>query len=467
MKKTRDEAGIAMITAILVITIVTGLTAVVLTTGSHSDRSSQRGRNWTVALQTADSGIQRVIAYMQATNGGVPGCVSVVTGVPCSSVPGTTADGTYNTVVTPLGRHRYQIDSTAAVGAGAGMVTSRSVRVVMGPPKSFRYALFSLTDVDTKNNNLITGDVWANGNVAVQNGDTVNGSATAATGWILLNNGSHVTGSAVSGGYNASNGRAIDVSTNASIGGTAKAESTAPDCSDDPTHLRYNVNVDGTISGAVTAWGSKTGGGSTGVFTSLVCLAAPASQPLPAFTYNPVNYSPAPTEFATPTAFNTWLAAGHTNGLSGTYYIHGGGAGDPVNIGGVTIGGDTTIIAESAPIDASTGIGDANATDKVLVLVSYYQPAPGSACTDNGGNPADCAVGIKNNFQLGSNTSTLIYAPNGPVAFKNNTDFYGAVYANDIVLKNNLHVVYDPRVDQIVGYGPVTLQTESWTETTH
>ena len=458
MKTQRDENGIAMITAILMITIVTALTAVVLDTGSHADRSSQHGRNWTVSLQTADSGIQRAVSYMQATSGAVPGPFT-----------GTTADGSYTTTVTPLGRNRYQIDSTSAVGKGAGMLTSRSVRVVMGPPKSFRYALFSLTDVNTKNNNFVQGDVWANGNVTVQGGDTVNGSATAATGWILLNNGSAITGSAVSGGYNASNGRAIDVSTNANIGGTAKAESTAPNCADDITHQYYSVNVVGSISGAVQAWGLKTGGGSTGPFTSNLCIAAPATQPIPAFSYNPANYNPAPVEFATPTAFNTWLAAGHMSGLSGTYYIHGGGASDSVNLNGVTIGGDTTIIAESAPIDAFGGVGiaDANASDKILVLASYYQPAAGSSCTDTGGNPADCAVGIKNNFQPNNNTATLIYAPNGPVAFKNNAQFDGAVYANDIVLKNNLHVVYDPRVDQIVGYGPVTLQTESWVETTH
>jgi hypothetical protein len=457
LRHAKDESGIAMISAVMVLAVVTGLTTIVLTTGSHSDRSSQRGRNWTVALQTADSGVQRAVAYMQATNGSAPGAFS-----------GATADGTYTTTVTSLGRHRYQIDSTGSVGKGQGMVTSRSVRVVIGPPKSFRYALFSLPDVNPKNNNYVEGDIWANGNVTVLQGDTVAGSATAATGWVYLDNGSAVTGSVESGGYNTSNGFAIDVSTNATVGGSAKAESTAPACADDPTHLSYNVNVVGSIAGPVTAWGSKTGGGSTGPFTSGVCLAAPASKPMPAYTYSPANYDPAPVEFASPTEFNTWLAAGHQAALSGTYYIHGGGASEPVDINGVTISADTTIIAESAPIDAfgGSGVGASNDTDKVLVLVSYFQPAPGSACTDTGGNPADCAVGIKNNFEPENNTATLIYAPNGPVAFKNNADFLGAVYANDIVLKNNLHVIYDARVDQIVGYGPVTLQTETWVETT-
>jgi len=93
-------------------------------------------------------------------------------------------------------------------------------------------------------------------------------------------------------------------------------------------------------------------------------------------------------------------------------------------------------------------------------------PAAGSACTDNGGNPADCAVGIKNNFDPTKNTATLIYAPNGPVAFKNKANFDGAVYANGIVLKNDMDLVYDQRVDQIVGGGDVTLETESWIECT-
>jgi hypothetical protein len=454
MRIQRNESGIAMITAIMVTTIVAGLTTVALSNSSHSDRTSQRGRNWTVALQTADSGVQRTLAYMQAT-GATPGPTT-----------GATADGTYVVNVTALGRNRYQIDSTGTVGAGAGLATSRSVRVVIGPPKSFNYALFSNNDVDTKNNNYVQGDVWANGNVTVEQNDTVDGSATSATGWIAVNHNGTITGDAVSGGYDPSTGYAINLGGGSTIGGTAKAESTSPGCADDPTHLHYSVYVGGSISGAVTAWGSKLGGGSTGTFSSGVCLAAPAPKTIPTFTYNAANYNPTPVEFSDPSSFNAWLSAGNKNNLSGTYFVHGGGSGDAVDLGGVTITGDTTIIADAAPINGSNGISAANSNDKVLVLASYYQPASGSACTDNGGNPGDCAIGIKNNFQPQNNTATLLYAPNGPVSFKNNADFDGAVYANNIVLKNNLQLVYDARVDQVVGFGPVTLQTESWIETT-
>ena len=118
------------------------------------------------------------------------------------------------------------------------------------------------------------------------------------------------------------------------------------------------------------------------------------------------------------------------------------------------------------------GIGAANSADKILTLVSYYS-APASSCTTNGGNPGDCAIGFKNNFSMsdstltgGSNTAVLLFAPNGPIAFKNNAQFNGAVYANNIQVKNNMNMAYDPRIDQIVGFGDVTLDINSWMECT-
>ena len=132
--------------------------------------------------------------------------------------------------------------------------------------------------------------------------------------------------------------------------------------------------------------------------------------------------------------------------------------------------GDLTVIATDAPIDAASGIGASSGTDKIVVLASWYS-APASSCSTNGGNPGDCAIGIKNNFDMSSsslssddNTAVLLYAPNGPVAFKNNAEFNGAVYANNIQVKNNMNVAYDARLDQIVGFGDATLDITNWRE---
>jgi hypothetical protein len=443
-----------MITAIILIAVSAALAIVVLTTGSHADRTSQRGRNWELAIQHAEAGVQQAVAQLQASGGVTP-----------PPFTGVTAEGSYAVTVTYLGRNRYRIHSDGESGAHETLRAERSIDVILAPPRSFRYALFSLTDIDTKNNDYVEGDIWANGSVRIDQNDEVTGAVNAATGWVVLDNNSVVDGDVVAGGYDPATDRSIDVSTGASIGGKATAASTVPSCADDPTQLHYNINVVGSIGGATKAWGTKTGGGPTGTLTTGVCVAAPATKTMPTFTYNPANYDPAPVEFATVASFNTWLAVNKTN-LSGTYYVNGSDA--AIDLNGATIGGDTTIIALGAAIDAFGGVGvsDANGDDKLLVLVSYYQPPAGSACTNNGGNPLDCAIGLKNNFQPDNNTATLLYAPNGPVAFKNNAEFHGAVYANDIVLKNNMNLVYDERVEQIVGFGPVTLETESWIEVT-
>ncbi len=440
-----------MITAVMVIAVSSAMALIILSNGQHADRTSQRGRNWELAIQHADAGVQQAVSKIQAGNGAVPAPFS-----------GTTAEGSYNVSVTSLGRNRYQIDAEGSSGVHESLTASRSVRMILAPPRSFKYALFSLTDIDTKNTDYVEGDIWANGSVRVDQNDEIVGSITAATGWVFLDNTSLVGGDVIAGGYDPSNGTSITVETGSSIAGKATGASTIPACTDDPAHLKYKINVVGSIGGATKTWGTKTGSGSTGPLTTGVCVSAPATKSIPTFTYNPANYSPAPTEFATVASFNTWVAANKSN-FSGTYYVKGAGA---IDINGVSLAGDTTIIAESAAIDAFGGVGvsNANTLDKVFVLVSYYQPPAGSVCTNNGGNPADCAIGIKNNFAPDGNTATLLYAPNGPVSFKNNAEFNGAVYANDIVLKNNMELIYDERVEQIVGFGPVTLETETWIE---
>jgi hypothetical protein len=191
------------------------------------------------------------------------------------------------------------------------------------------------------------------------------------------------------------------------------------------------------------------------------------------FTFNSANYPAGtfhsysfPTDYA---AFNSYIAA-NKSALSGTFYITGGNASYPVSLGGVSVNGDLTVIATDAPIDASGGIGSSGTADKLVVLASWYA-ASASGCSTNGGNPGDCAIGMKNNFSPGSsnlsggdNTAVLLYAPNGPVAFKNNANFQGAVYANNIQVKNNMNVTYDPRLEQIVGFGGSTLTITDWQE---
>jgi hypothetical protein len=478
VRSDQSEQGIAMITAVLVMFVISLLVATMMYTNFHNATATAKNRSWGQSIHVAESGVQQAIAVLQST-GGV---------APAGTVTGTTADGSYQYQVTRKPRNRYQIDATGTVGTVASLQGMRRLRVTMAPPASFSYALFSLSDVTTKNNNLVCGDIWANTYVTVYQNDSVlsadnsscpdgsagTGSVTAATGSIELQHNSRVDGDAWSGG-NDSSGNAITLAGGASVGGFAKASSSAPGCTDDPSHSLYSVMSSGSITGTVTTWGANTGTGPAGARFPLTCTAAAPTKTIPPFSFNPANYPPGtvhqysfPTDY---TAFNTYIATNRAN-LSGVFYITGGDSSTPVDLGGVSVGGDLTVVATNAPIDASQGIGDAagSSTDKIVVLATFYA-APATNCSTNGGNPGDCAIGFKNNFQPvngsvndAGNTATVLYAPNGPVAFKNNADFLGAVYANNIQVKNNMNVFYDPRVSQIVGFGSVTLDINLWLE---
>ena len=471
----RDERGMALITAIMVGFIGTMFSVTMMYVAFHDQTASARNRSWGQSLHVAESGVHAAIAYLQNTSGVVP----------TGTVTGSTAEGTYEYRITAFSRNRYQIDSVASVGSAASTQASRRLRVSMAPPISFRYALFSLSDVTTKNNNNVCGDIWANTYVEVYSNDSVlastnsscpdggtggNGHVAAATGYISMGSNSTIEGDAWSGGYD-SNGYGVAMSNGASIGGNAKASSSTPSCADDPSHANYDIGGSGSVAGSATAWGSITASVS-GTNSPSTCTSAPATRSVPTYTFSAANYPAAtlrsyafPADYAT---FNAYIAANRTN-LSGTFYITGGGAAYPINLSDVTVTGDLTIIATDSPIDAN-GLGGSGSGDKVVVLASWYA-APASSCTTNGGNPADCAVGFKNNFIMdpddlsaGDNTAVLIYAPNGPVAFKNSAEFHGAVFANNIQVKNNMNVAYDARIGEIVGFGAATLDIEDWSE---
>ncbi len=470
----RDERGVALVTAIMVGFVATMLVSSMMYVAFHNQTSSAKNRSSGQALHVAESGVHQAIAYLQNSSGVVPGTTQT----------GTTSEGTFQYRIVAQSRNRYQIDAVGTVGTAASTMATRRLRVTMAPPISFRYALFSLSDVTTKNNNVVCGDIWANTYVEVYNGDSVlastnsacpsgstgSGNVTAATSYISMSNNSTVQGDAWSGGYDTS-GYGISMSNGASIGGNAKASSAA--LCGGSAGTNYKIGSSGSVGGTATAWGTITSS-VTGTSSPLVCSYAAGTKTVPTVSWNAANY-PAGTvhEYSFPTdysAFNTYISANKTN-LSGAFHITGGGAAYPISLDGATVTGDLTVYAEASPIDMTTGgMGASGSTDKLVVLATLYS-APATNCTTNGGNPADCAIGFKNNFSMsstslsgGNNTAVLLYAPNGPIGFKNNTDFHGAVYANNIQVKNNMSVSYDPRIQQVVGFGASTLDISDWQE---
>jgi hypothetical protein len=463
----REESGVAMIIAVTLLGIMGTLMAFILTVSTHTNFSTARGRSWTQALHVAEAGAQEAITRLQSTQGSYGGTFT-----------GSTDEGDYSVTVTHLSRRRYQIDARGNVLAGtAGLGASRRLRIIMAPPPSFLYALYSESSVETKGNDVIDGDIWANQSVTVEQGNTVTGSVTAATGFIYLKGGSHVTGDAWSGGFDPSSGEAIHLDGNAIVDGTAKASVTAPT---DPVtcggenQSNYKVRLDSgaSIAGNTTTWGTKVGSGvigPPGVLTENVCTASPATKVMPTYTYSPDNYDDE-VEFGTSdtpsataiTDFQNYLSA-HVDDFSGTFFINQDGVVNQdvrVDLTGVTVTGDTTIVTNT-PIFTNSMTDSTQ--DAIVTLASTYQPPTGSSCDVNQDN-SECSIHLKNNFQSSGNTAVLVYAPYGAVAVKNNQVQFGTIYANNIQIKNNQALTYDSRVERVVGFGPVTYEVESWIE---
>ena len=464
----RDEDGFAMIMAIVLTALVATLAALVLTTGTHTNFATGRGRSYAQALHVAEAGVQDAMVRLDSTSGAFSGTLT-----------GTTTEGSYAVVVTKLPRYRYRLVSTGTVSAGQGLSAARKIRVDLAPPPSFKYALFSYTSVDTKNNDTITGDVWANQNVIVDENDIVDGSVTAATGSIKLRNGSVVTGDAWSGGYDLATTDGIRLEINARLDGSAKASVTAPTdpvtCGgESASNYTIRLQSGAVVGGSTTTWGSKTGPGVVGgAISNNICTAAAAAEPMPAFSYNALNYDAATLhEFGTPASpsgsavadFQNWLS-GNSTALAGTFTVFQSGEvsqGTRLDLTGVVMSADLTIIT-NVPI-FTNGLTDASSlTDAILALASTYKPPTGSLCDVNQ-DLSECSIHLKNNFQPSGNTAVLAYAPFGPIAVKNNQVHFGAIYGDNIQIKNNQELTYDPRVERVVGFGPVTLEVLTWME---
>ncbi len=58
---------------------------------------------------------------------------------------------------------------------------ARKIQVTMGPPRTFRYALFSQTTLEIKNNAVVVGDMYSQGKMTINNDATICGNIDNAT----------------------------------------------------------------------------------------------------------------------------------------------------------------------------------------------------------------------------------------------------------------------------------------------
>ena len=461
-RRAERDDGFAMIVVMVVISIVTIMTIGMIATGLHLDQATARGRRHSLALQVAEAGIDQAV-YQLSQDGLYPGTAGTV------SVPG----GEYEVTVTVPRLGWATIESTGYVPTkAAANVVQRRIRATYGPERAFKYALFSESGLEVKNNGETVGDVFANGSIVLTNNSGVRGSVNSATGTVKLNNNATVNkddegegGEVRSGGYDLDGSWGVQLEGGAIVEGTvsARAEQCPGSATDDTL---YNVSNNGVIQGNAIARGNINGS-VQGSKTPFTCVERQATQHLPEFRYDPELY-PDPSEYgASPdgdgvrtgarTDFQAWVAA-HSASMTGTHRVMDTGCRDDpsgatsvIELGSTTMTGDFTLIT-NCRVDFSNNAAYTGSPDAYVTIVALNPST----------SPA--AIDIKNNFEIPDpGPAVLMYSP-GLIQVKNNPDANGAVFAGSISFKNNMDVTYDSRVERTVGFGSTRYERISWEE---
>ena len=442
------EGGFAMIVSMLVITVVAVMTLGMLATGLHLQAATARDSSWNKALQVAEAGVDNAVYHL----------TDDPTFAQPGPVAGTVPQGTFSVSVVKPKRGWLVVTSTGTVGK-----VKRRIEVTYGPAASFKFALFSDTGLEVKNNNGTTGDIFANQSIVLKQNSGVKGSVVSATGTIDMENNAQIQknngqgGNAYSGGYDAAGRWGIRLQNNAVIQGDAYAQEET--CSP-PDTTNYNISNAGSVLGNAVAGGAINGsvGGTSVPFN---CQLRQPTRLLPQYHYDPDLYGDA-IEDTSAAAFQTWADA-HSGSLTGTHRVCDGGPDangqctsqslNSIDLGGKTITGDFTLITNTL-IDFNNNAAYLGPSDAFVSLISL---------NDSTDPPA---INIKNNFSIPDPSPAVLVYSSGLIYVKNNAESNGAVYAGAISINNNLDVTYDPRVERTLGFGPTRYERVTWKELT-
>ncbi|MFA5785530.1 MAG: hypothetical protein WDA71_00855 [Actinomycetota bacterium] len=492
-----DERGIAVITAVIVLFVLSLLVATILATGTHLHTSTVRQVHWNQALAVAEAGLNEAVFQLNQ-DPTWPGTTPA--NKPCDSDPNkwiAVPGGSYCVAVTHDTPHLgwKTLVASGRSKTAYGMV-GRKIREVLAPPPSFKYAIFSNTtlDVGGSTNCVVTGDIYSVDNMTLANSCKVEGSVMVYRGNLTAGNNVTISRDSWTGG-DASGGGDQVLAGNVVVGGNAtagEADCTSAGGWSDIGNSGATVKGDARASGSITV---KVEGAKNVQNKHDPCASQPPKVSLPVFspsvmyqsgmnTHTYGSLPPAPYTGGTPDAaarFNVdksvsdnGLTKADVTGFSGNYAIWQSNTSQSTPVvlpGELTLAGNTMIVTNAPIVFDGNNFDGNNITitstqpgviKPLLVIVSLYAP-PGQemSCSDQGG---DCSIWGKNKVQISSDVATLFYTT-GMMAFKNSANRgNGALYGGNMDVKNGFEVTYDSRVERVVGFGDVSLVRYSWEE---
>lgn len=448
------EGGFAMIVAIVIATVAILVVTLILTTGVRLNSSTVRERDWQLAFQVAESGVENSVTQLRSNN-----AYSGTTG------PTPVSGGEFEVKVQTKGSGKV-VDALGYVPSkNAPNVIKRRLTVEYQPEPSFRYALFSNSSLFINSGNgVVKGDVFGNQDVVIDNTSEVVGSVVSATGKVSLDQNAKVRksggtgGDVTSGGYDTSTKNAVDMALNSVVEGDVRIKVASGACASSTaltgaTSGLYKLANNGSIGGTV-----RMPDGATATPPILpaakrvaTCAVTEGAKALPTYTFDPSNYPGLQTKTA------TWFNGGGP-ALSGAYYITDDGAGY-IDLSKRQVGGTLTLISEPKIIQSNSGpaffpsSGLGSAIVQIIAL---------NTSTD----PASPSFQVQNQFNVptGPDAPAVLVYSRGFCDFKNTTIDNGAVYCNGMNIKNGLEITYDPRIERLLGFGSAKLVRSSFVE---
>jgi hypothetical protein len=490
LRAMHREEGYSLVISMLLMSIMMVLLAVSLDAGSSSLRQSSLSLEWSKALTVAEGGADAAVTTLGESRAATNSC-AIGTNNVCNGV-----DGQYQVRWTTSGS-QIVVTSVGYYPTKAEAQFAREVEITYEPVPSFKYALFSQTSLDVHNQMTVAGDVYSAGDVTVGNSAVVCGSIVSSGGGVSLGNSSHVVKSYAplscsgkSGDVWTGGSAGITGSNTVEVQGNLKASNPATQaCSN--TLPTYAISAGGsswTIQGAATACGKITNVSST-VTSTGVGSSQPAPVTFPAFVFDPNNYPSSSSDplhlqcypTTTPitncgandatdavTNFNTYVAA-HKNSLTGTFAVwqRTPSSSTAINLDQIKLAGDFTLIT-NAPVNfgnTNTVTTTSSSVSADLVINSTYQPT--GTCDGNGATngTSDCSIYGKNAIEFDSAVASdpndgvvgLLYTT-GKMAFgqaacnaANIGD--GALYAQSMSFNSCMNVIYNSRVERVLGFG--------------
>jgi Tfp pilus assembly protein PilX/cytoskeletal protein CcmA (bactofilin family) len=439
MLRSRDERGIAMVTALMVTMVVLTLSVAVVALSIHNTGQSAEDRKRVQAVAAAEAGIDAYFSALQ-TSTGTSTCSPLDADLPTTPAAHYHVDITlYSTwpptdtsvlpcppTTDPLGARVVSKGTAVATTSTVAVNRTMQSEVRMVPIYGgFNKAIFSDTQLNfqnkfTLNGNLGNdGDVYTNGNFALGNNTTIFGS-------VYAQGSASIAQGIVKADVWARN--AVDLSSGIEVFGNGTSSTSSITMSNNST-IDGNAKAGTTISGG-TVKGTKTQNSPSG---------PPPQVALPQITYNQ----------------QAWIDAGYTiNNYSSCALakiaITAGLVGDNViritptcalswgNNSTITVKGNLAIITDGSFATTNQTNWDSTGSLYTMYVINPY--VAGRNCTKP--SPYDYSVSNNTNF---NNVQTFFYSQCNIDFGNNNAGGVPAqIIGGTVTITNQMTMKYSP-----------------------